>query len=260
VNEATARRDLVRYSRQMHAAGWVANHDGNLSARVGQSHIVCTPTAFSKLDIGSDDLVVTDLDGKQRSGSHKPFSELGLHRAVYAARSEVRAVVHAHPPYATAFGVSGRPVPHPFLPEAVVSLGAELPTVPVTAPGEPAVGALKAFVRRCDAVLLAGNGALAWGPDLETAYLRLELLEHICHIAHTALPLGGPKLLPADMVADLLGKRAKAGLAAPEEGKPTGAGADVAQRAAQRAVAAIPNVDPALAARIAAEVAKRMGG
>jgi L-fuculose-phosphate aldolase len=257
MNEAAARRDLVRYSRQMHAAGWVANHDGNLSARVGQDRIVCTPTAFSKLDVGPDDLVVCGTDGRQRSGAHKPFSELGLHRAVYDARPDVRAVVHAHPPFATAFGVSGRPVPHPFLPEAVVSLGAELPVVPLTAPGDAAVKALKPFVRRCDAVLMAGNGAFAWGPDLETAWLRLELVEHLCRIAHAALPLGGPALLPADLVADLLGKRAKAGLAAPEEGRKTPP-ADVATRAAQRAVAALPNVDPQLAARIAAEIAGRL--
>lgn len=266
MNEAAARRDLVRYSRAMHAAGWVANHDGNLSARVAPDRIVCTPTSFSKADVGIEDLVVVDDQGRRRAGAHRSFSELSLHRAVYAARPEVRAVVHAHPPMATAFGAAGRPVPHPFLPEAVVSLGAEIPLVPLTAPGEPAVEALRPFVRRCDAVLIAGNGALAWGPDLETAYLRLELVEHLCRIAHAALPLGGPRRLPPDLVADLVARRAKAGLAAPEEGRPAGPGpaapaADPGSpvaRAAQRAIAGIPNVDPAVATRIAAEIAARL--
>ncbi len=132
MTEAAARRDLVRYSRQMHAAGWVANHDGNLSARVTDERIVCTPTSFSKLDVGLDELVVVDRAGAKIAGSQRPFSELVLHRAVYDRRPDARAVVHAHPPFATAFGVAGRPLPHPFLPEAVVSLGADIPTVPLT--------------------------------------------------------------------------------------------------------------------------------
>ena len=258
MNEARARRDLVRYSRDMHGAGWVANHDGNLSARITRDRIVCTPTAFSKADIGAEDLVVVDGEGRKLAGAHRGFSELALHLVIYGARPEVRAVVHAHPPYATAFGVSGRPLPHPFLPEAVVSLGAEIPTVPLTAPGKPGAAALRPFVRRCDALLVAGNGAWAWGPDLETAWLRLELVEHLCRIAHAAAPLGGPTPLPADVLSPLLAKRRSAGLAAPEEGAEARR-PDVVERATALALAALPNADAALAARIAAEAAERLG-
>lgn len=268
MSETAVRRDLVRYSHAMHAAGFVANHDGNLSARIGDDRIVCTPTSFSKADVERDTLVVTDADGRKVAGRYRPFSELALHCAVYRARPEVQAVVHAHPPMATAFGASSRPVPHPFLPEAVVSLGAEIPTVPLTAPGPAAVEALEPFVRRCDAVLIAGNGALAWGPDLETAWLRLELVEHICRIAHAALPLGGPARLPTDMVEGLVQKRRKGGLAAPEEGQaapgqraatPPAGQTDPAARATVRALAGIPNADPRLAAQLAAEIARAMG-
>ncbi len=268
MNEAAVRRDLVRYSHAMHAAGFVANHDGNLSARIADDRIVCTPTSFSKADVERDTLVVTDATGRKVAGRNRPFSEMSLHCAVYRKRREVRAVVHAHPPLATAFGVAGRPLPHPFLPEAVVSLGAEIPTVPLAAPGADAVEALSPFIRRCDAVLIAGNGVLAWGPDLETAWLRLELVEHICRIAHAALPLGGPAALPAEMVAALVAKRRKGGLAAPEEGlaplgrsaaTPPAVGDDPAARATQRALAGIPNADPRLAAQLAAEIARAMG-
>ncbi len=267
MNEAAVRRDLVRYSHAMHAAGFVANHDGNLSARVADDRIVCTPTRFSKAAVERDSLVVTDGSGRKVAGRFRPFSELSLHCAVYRARGDVRAVVHAHPPLATAFGVAGRPLPHPFLPEAVVSLGAEIPTVPLAAPGPAAVEALKPFARRCDAVLIAGNGVLSWGPDLETAWLRLELVEHLCRIAHAALPLGGPQPLPADMVAALVAKRRKGGLAAPEEGRPppgplpgAAAGDDPAARATRRALAGVPGADPALAARLAAEIAASLEG
>ena len=261
MNETQARRDIVRYCHAMHAAGWVANHDGNISARVTPDRIVCSPTSFGKADVGLDDLVVLNGAGDKIGGRRSPFSEKVLHLAVFDARPGVQAVVHAHPPFATAFGVSGVAVPHPFLPEAVVSLGAEIPTVPLTAPGAPSAAALKPFISRCDAVLIAGNGVLTWGPTLELAYLRMELVEHLCRIAHAARALGGPKPLPAEMVAGLVAKRAKAGLAAPEEGGSRSAIAPsaLAARAAEQARAALPGVDPALAAKLAAEIARQMG-
>lgn len=263
MSEPAMRRALVRYSQAMHQAGWVANHDGNLSARLpAGDRFICTPTAFSKADVGLEDLLVVGADGTRVAGAHRAFSELALHLAVYARRPSVGAVVHAHCPHATAFGVSGLPLPHPFLPEAVVSLGAEVPTVPLTAPGKPAVAALQPFIERVDAVLLAGNGVLAWGPDLETAYLRLELVEHLARIASAAAPLGGVKRLPDALVAELVKKRLDAGLGAPQEGRgepATSASADAAllAEATRRALAGVPGADPARVARLAAEAAAR---
>jgi len=254
MNEAQVRRDLVRYSHAMHAAGWVANHDGNLSARLGPDRIICTPTAFSKLDVTRDDLVLVNGDGKKIGGRRRPFSELVLHRMVYGNRRDAVAVVHAHPPYATAFGVTGKELPHPFLPEAVVSLGPSIPTIPLTAPGAPSADALRAQVRRCDAVLIAGNGVLAWGPSLELAYLRLELVEHLAKIAHHAHGLGGVRPLADAIVAPLLAKRRKAGLAAPEEGVVPGNAPDPVARAVAKVGVGIPNIDAEQVKRLAREI------
>ena len=217
MRETSARKLLVQYSHELHRRGWVANHDGNLSARIDQDRIVCTPTSFSKADVEMDSLLVVDQQGKKVSGRERPFSELSLHLAIYRLRSDAHAVVHAHPPYSSALGVSGQPHAHPFLPEAVVSLGAEIPIVPLSAPGQDAVDALSPFVRKVDAVLISGNGILAWGKDLETAYLRLELVEHLTQIAHTALAFGGIQRLPAPMITQLLKKRHAGGLKCPEE-------------------------------------------
>ena len=259
MNEAQIRRDLVRYSHAMHAAGWVANHDGNLSARLTADRIVCTPTAFSKIDVTRDDLVLVNGDGKKIGGRRRPFSELVLHRMVYGNRRDVTAVVHAHPPFATAFGVAGRPLPHPFLPEAVVSLGPTIPTIPLTAPGQASADALRTQVRRCDAVLIAGNGVLSWGPSLELAFLRLELVEHLARIAHHAQGLGGVKPLDDAIVRPLLAKRHKAGLAAPEEGTPPGGGPDPVDRAVAKVEAGLPGVDAEHIKRLAREVLASLG-
>jgi L-fuculose-phosphate aldolase len=206
------RAEISSYSKLLHEMRFVANHDGNVSARVEGNRFLCTPTAVSKRLIDEEDVIMVDEAGKKVSGKGNPFSEMGLHLAAYLSRPEVMAVVHAHPPFATAFGVSGEALSPVFLPEAVVSLGLEVPLVPLAQPGEKAVSALKSVIHRADAFLLSGNGVIAVGVDLEQAYLRLELVEHLCRIASYAKPLGGPKALPQEMITSLLESRKKAGL------------------------------------------------
>jgi L-fuculose-phosphate aldolase len=208
------RSQLVLHSRKLHAMGWVANHDGNLSCRLPQpGRFLCTPTATSKAEVTAELLLVVDDKGARVAGETRPFGEIGLHLAVFAARADVTAVVHAHPPCATALACAGSPlIERPFIAEAVVSLGPVIPTVPTAAPGKAAVAALQPFVAAHDAVLLGGHGVLAWGMTLEQAYLRLELVEHLARIALAAAPAGGPRPLPEEMIAALVESRRKAGL------------------------------------------------
>lgn len=209
------RSPVAAFARELHARGWVANHDGNVTARDGAG-FVATPTATSKRVIADRDVLTLDAAGKV-VGQGKVFGELGLHLAVYQRRPDVGAVIHAHPPSATAIacaggGVADHPIARPFIAEAVVSLGPLVPRVPFAPPGEAAVRALAPWCEQVDAVLLGGHGAIAWGADLEQAYLRLELVEHLATIALAAAPIGGVRALPDDCFAALLASRAKAGL------------------------------------------------
>jgi L-fuculose-phosphate aldolase len=217
--------EVAEYALRLHAQGWVANHDGNVSVREGGGRYLATPTATSKAAVRAEGLVVVDDEGKQVGGRGKPFSEIGLHLTVYQNRSDVNAVIHAHPPTATGFAVAGVPLDEAFLAEAVVSLGVGVPTVPFAAPGADACRSLAAFTQRHDAVLLGGHGVLSWGPDLETAYLRMELVEHLAKIALVARQLGGVRPLPASVVPKLLEARAKAGLGGAPATSATGSGA-----------------------------------
>src|SRR5690606_29486690 len=140
--------------------------------------ILATPTGLSKRAIDREMLLIVDESGRVVRGRMKPFSEMGLHLIVYRARPDVGAVVHAHPPHATAWGLASEPLPS-FLPEAVVSIGEEVPVVPLAMPGRDAEDALEPLVRGHDVVLLQGNGVFAWGDDVEQALLRLELAEHL---------------------------------------------------------------------------------
>ncbi|HKA87593.1 MAG TPA: class II aldolase/adducin family protein [Haliangiales bacterium] len=216
MTERALREACAEVARALHARGWVANHDGNVTCRVDAGRFLCTPTAVSKRVVGAAGLLVVDADGKRISGDGKPFSEIGLHLTVYKNRPDVRAVAHAHPPAATGIACAGgRQLERPFLAEAVVSLGPSIATVPFAAPGAEACAALAPFCAGADAVLLANHGVLAWGADLEQAYLRLELVEHLARIALEAERAGGLRSLPDAALAPLLEARRKAGLGNP---------------------------------------------
>ena len=211
--EERLRREIIQTSHRVAVAGWVANHDGNLSARLADGRLLCTPTSVHKADVAPELLLVVGEDGAVLQGTRKPFSELRLHRVAYRARPDVSVVLHAHPPTATGFAVAGAELGPPFMAEPVVSLGAEVPTVPHAPVGDPALDdALAAALSRADAVLLANHGVLTVGDSFETAFLRMELVEHLCRIALVARQLGGPRPLPKAEVDALLEKRRKAGL------------------------------------------------
>jgi L-fuculose-phosphate aldolase len=202
---------VAQTSRALHVAGWCANHDGNVTAREG-SRFVGTPTSTSKRLVGDKDLVELDARGAA-VGRGKAFGEIGLHLIVYERRPDVGAVVHAHPPYATAIAASrGNPIERPFIAEAIVSLGLRIPKLPYAQPGEPARAALAPWCELVDAVILGNHGVMTWGKDCEIALMRMELVEHLAKIALAAEVRGGVEPLPDSAIAPLLAARAKAGI------------------------------------------------
>lgn len=207
------RAELAAVSRRLHANGWVANHDGNVSVKLTGNRLLITPTAVSKADVDEGKLIIVDLTGKVLEGRRKPFSELELHLAIYRNRPEAEAVVHAHPPVATAWGLVGLELAPIALPEMVVSIGDKIPTLPRALPkDEEALKRLAAAAKVHDAMLLQGNGALSWGTSLEMALLRMELVEHLAKILSAAKPLGPVPPLAAAELGKLLEARKKAGL------------------------------------------------
>jgi len=193
-----ATRTIVDICRRLAAAGFVAATDGNVSARTDQGTVLVTRSGVAKGDVGEEDIVEIDLDGRPRSGSGRPSTECGMHLFVYRARPEVNAVVHAHPPYATGFATAGIALDRCLLPEVIVGLGG-IPLAPYATPSTPEVAAsLAPFVASHDAVLLANHGAVAWGASPLEAFHRLEKVEHAAHVTFVATLLGGARVLTAD--------------------------------------------------------------
>jgi len=212
MNGPVLRRAIVTTCRQIHDRGWVANHDGNVTARIARDRFLATPTSVSKGAVTEEMLITVNSAGVKVAGQRQVFSEINLHMAVFQARRDVNAVVHAHPPASTARACAGLGLDEPFLPEAVVSLGAKIPLVPFAMPGPAAVSALAPYIEEYDAVLLQSHGVLTWGKDPEMAMLRLELVEHLARIARDAAPYGGVRPIPTDAVTALLKARVRAGL------------------------------------------------
>ena len=181
---------VVRCCRGLWEAGLIAAGDGNVSVRLDAGRVLVTPSGRLKSELEAEDLVVVDLDGRRVDGCRDATTELDLHLRVYRRRSDVGAVVHAHPPTATAFAVAGEGIPEDVLPEITLLLGA-VPVVPYATPGTSALGdAVEPFIAGRSAVLLANHGALTWGADLPQARIRMESLEHGARILLAARSLG----------------------------------------------------------------------
>jgi L-fuculose-phosphate aldolase len=181
---------VVRCCRGLWEAGLIAGAAGNVSVRLGPDRVLVTPRGLLKAELEATDLVVVDLDGRHVDGCRQASTELDLHLRVYRRRSDCGAVVHAHPPTATAFAVAGEAIPEDVLPEITLLMG-QVPVVPYGTTGTPALGdAVEPYITGREAVLLANHGALTWGADLAQARIRMESLEHGARILLAARGLG----------------------------------------------------------------------
>lgn len=182
--------DVIHVGRRMYDRGYVASNDGNLSVRLSEDRLLITMAGVSKGFLDRDKFVIVDYDGAVISGKHDPSSEMKMHLMVYRERPDVHAVAHAHPPAATGFSVAGVHLPDALLPEVIVSLGF-VPIAPYGTPGTmELVESLRGFVRNHDAVLLENHGALTLGPDIISAYHKMETMEHCAQITLVARMLG----------------------------------------------------------------------
>jgi L-fuculose-phosphate aldolase len=207
-SEAALRTEVVRVCRRLYERGLIAGPDGNVSVRLDDGNLLVTPAGQSKGEVGPADLLVVDSEGQLVSGNHLPSSEVRMHTRIYRRRQDVRAVVHAHPPIATAFGVAGEDFMAPVLPEIVLQMGG-VPLVPYATPGGDALAdQFEPFLPHHDAFLMANHGATTIGPTLAIAHQRMESLEHAARILHAARALGRVRELSPEAAAQLAAARA----------------------------------------------------
>jgi L-fuculose-phosphate aldolase len=216
--EDAHRREICTAGRWIHARHFAPATDGNISVRLDGSRVLTTPTCLSKGMLTADDLVITDMQGRPLSGSRPPSTELAMHLLIYRLRPDVYAICHAHPPIATGFAAAGVPLDKAILSEAVFSLGC-VPLAPYGTPGTSELcDSIEPLLRNYDAILLANHGVVTYGPDLLTAFFRMETVEHFAQVSLVTQLLGKQTVLSAGDVDKLLATRARHTPAASESG------------------------------------------
>lgn len=206
-SEAELRLEMVEVGQRLWQRGLVGAAEGNVSCRLGNHGLLCTPSGYSKGHLKPEDLVVIDLDGQPLRRGTKPSSEIRLHLRCYRFREDCNAVVHAHPPVATAFALAHKTIPDGLLPEAVVVLGS-VALCPFGMPGtEDLPDSIEPFLQNHDTLLLSNHGAAALGGDLLDALWRMETLERVAVVALHAESLGGAHPLSAAAIRDLQAMR-----------------------------------------------------
>jgi L-fuculose-phosphate aldolase len=209
------KEQMCDIGRRIWQKGFCAGNEGNHSYRIGEDRVICTPTGISKGNLVPEDLCVVDMEGKQISGKRKRTSEILLHLAIYKARPDVKAVIHSHPPHATAFAVAGVDLPTCIHPEAEVFLGA-VKTAKYVTPGDTRLGeSILPYVKDSNTILLQSHGVVCFHPDLEQAYYQLEIVDAYARILLLAKQVGSIRPLDGNEMKELLDLKVRFGLDEP---------------------------------------------
>jgi len=212
INEFKLKQEICEIGHKIYDKGFVAANDGNISYRISENQVLCTPTLVSKGTLKCDDICLVDMTGKQLSGKKKRTSEVMLHLEIYKANPKVKAVVHSHPPHATAFSVAGEEIPTCILPEVEVFLG-PIPTAVYETPGAQAFAqTILPFVETAKIVVLKNHGTVAWGETLQQAYWWTEILDAYCRILLIAKQVGRVERISPPKVEELLDLKERFGI------------------------------------------------
>jgi len=211
-DEKQIRRLLCEVGRRLYERGWAAASDGSMSCRLSDDSCMFTPDGWSPGKLQPDQMVMTDAAGVPARPDQTPTSEWRLHLVCYGRRQDVRALIHAHPPWVLSACATGLSLARPVLPEVVFHLGATPTAAYAPAAGQEAAEAIGDLVSVHDAVALDRCGLLAVDQTLEGAFMKLERAELSARVIVTAAPLGVLRVLPRDRVERLRQLRAKHGL------------------------------------------------
>ena len=201
------KKEICEVGLKLWQKGFVAANDGNISVKISDNEYYCTPTGVSKASLTPDMIIKVDRDGKKLEGKLNPSSEIKMHMRVYQKRPDVTAVVHAHPPVATAFTVADIDLDQYILPEAVLTIG-NVPTCDYGTPSTMEIpDSLDPYLQKHDAFLLRNHGALTVGCNLNKAFFVMEEVEFNAVICKHAMDLGAVHEISNDQLKKLMDLR-----------------------------------------------------
>ena len=207
------KEEIVRSGRKLWERQYVDGNGGNISARLAEKYILCTPTLLSKADLCVDDLVLVDLDNNLICGRRAQTSEILLHLEIYKLVPEAMAVIHCHPPYATAYAVAGVVPQGNLVPEQEVFVG-PVALTPYDTPGTLSFAkTIGPVVRQHNTILLSNHGVVCWADTVTHAEWYVEVIDTYCKTVRIAQQLKCPlPEIPPDKILDLLAIKQQLGL------------------------------------------------
>jgi len=212
VNEFMIKKEICAIGKKIYDKGFAAANDGNISYRVGENQVLCTPTQICKGTMKPDDICMVDMSGKQTAGRKKRTSEVLLHLEIYKLDPQIKAVVHCHPPHATAFSIAGEEIPTCILPEVEVFLG-RIPTAEYETPGaQNFADMIRPHVGKAKITVLKNHGTVSWAESLERAYWWAEILDAYCRMLVIAKQIGRVERISEPKVEELLDLKERFGL------------------------------------------------
>lgn len=198
------KQDMCDIGRRIYNRQFAAANDGNITVRVSDNEVLCTPTLHCKGFLKPEDIATIDMTGKQIAGRKKRSSEALLHLEIYKQREDIKSVVHCHPPHATAFAIAREPIPQCILPEVEVFLG-DVPITKYETPGGQAFAdTIIPFVEKTNVMILANHGTVSYGETVEQAYWWTEILDSYCRMLMLAKQLGNVEFLSQQKSQELL--------------------------------------------------------
>lgn len=215
INAHHHKKEICEIGDRIYKKGFAAANDGNISYRLNEREVLCTPTMQSKGFLKPDDICTIDMEGNQISGRKKRSSEALLHLEIMKTRPDVKSVVHCHPPHATAFAVAREPIPQCVLPEVEIFLG-DVPITRYETPGSQEFAeTILPFVSKTNVIILANHGTVSYGETVELAYWWTEILDAYCRILMLARGLGRINYFTQQQEQELLELKNKWGMTDP---------------------------------------------
>lgn len=210
------KQEILQAGKKLWQRAYVDGNGGNISARISDEYVICTPTLCSKGDMRAEDLSLVDLNNCQICGDRAQTSEILLHLEIYKAVPNARAVIHCHPPYATAHALAGIVPRGNLIPEQEVFVG-PVALAPYETPGTMAFArTILPFVHDHNTILLTNHGVVCWADTVTHAEWYVEVVENYCKTLLIASQLGvGINEIPAHKIGGLLAMKKKLGLPDP---------------------------------------------
>jgi L-fuculose-phosphate aldolase len=207
------KKEICAIGKKLWMRQFVDGNGGNISYRIGPNEVLCTPTLFSKYDLTPEDIALVDLEGNQLAGSRPRTSEIFMHLEIYKEQPKAKAVVHCHPPHATAYAITGRVPPNRVIPEFEVFVG-KVAISPYETPGTAKFAqTVLPFVKEHNTILLGNHGIVCWADTVTHAEWYAEVLETYCWTLTIASQLGAPiSYISPEQGSDLLAIKQKLGL------------------------------------------------